>query len=213
MGRNGEADLDKTLPRGELSIFAATRWDMRVLLSAVGHLTSTIIEARIGQRYDFWKDSLAFGKPTHNRNLQFTSIQSLISWHFASPRSVGTPLFGTIVFLYARHERNHRTRTSVSASDLPPLPAGPPARQRRFSLRSGWQTLSRFRSRSRRECAGPCASANREGNPRTGRSSDSPFESLLQRVSRAAGRKALSIIRPAACVLLQQRHGGYRGIH
>src|SRR6266568_8058164 len=82
-------------------------------------------------------------------------IQSLISWHFASPRSVGTSLFGTIVFLYARH----RTRTSVSASDLPPLPAGPPARQRRFSLRSGWQTLSRFRSRSRRECAGPCASA------------------------------------------------------
>src|SRR5438128_2200657 len=107
MGRNGEADLDRTLPRGELSIFAATRWDMRVLLSAVGHLTSTIIEARIG-------------------------------------------------------------------------------------------------SRAGRECAGPCASANREGNPRTGRTSNSPFESLLQRVSRAAGRKALSIIRPAACVLLQQ---------
>src|SRR6266436_1340856 len=39
MGRNGEADLDRTLPRGELSIFAATRWDMRVLLSAVGQLT------------------------------------------------------------------------------------------------------------------------------------------------------------------------------
>ena len=70
MGRNGEADLDRTLPRGELSIFAATRWDMRVLISAVGHLTSTIIEARIGQCYDFWKDSLAFGKPARNRNLQ-----------------------------------------------------------------------------------------------------------------------------------------------
>src|SRR5437762_11608337 len=68
MGRNGEADLDETLPRGELSIFAATRWDMRVLLSAVGHLSSTCIEARIGQRYDFWKDSLAFGNPTPNRN-------------------------------------------------------------------------------------------------------------------------------------------------
>src|SRR5438132_8520359 len=145
MGRNGEADLDKTLPRGELSIFAATRWDMRVLLSAVGHLTSTIIEARIGQRYDFWKDSLAFGKPTHNRNLQFTShpVPDFEGTSQARVR-LGTPLFGTIVFLYARHERNHRARTSVSASDLPPLPAGPPARQRRFSLRSGRQTLSYF---------------------------------------------------------------------
>src|SRR6266446_5857211 len=131
-------------------------------------------------------------------------IQFLISRALRKPVRLGTPLFGTIVFLYAGHERNHRARTSVSASDLPPLPAGPPARQRRFSLRSGRQTLSRFRSRSGRECAGPCASANREGNPRTGRTSNSPFESLLQRVSRAAGRKALSIIRPAACVLLQQ---------
>src|SRR5438093_4710997 len=87
-------------------------------------------------------------------------IQSLISWHFASPRSVGTSLFGTIVFLYARHERNHRTRTSVSASDLPPLPDGPQARQRRFSLRSGRQKLSRFRCRYGLEFAVPFATAN-----------------------------------------------------
>jgi len=43
-------------------------------------LTSTIIEARIGQCYDFWKDSLAFGKPARNRNLQVhIPDQSLIS--------------------------------------------------------------------------------------------------------------------------------------
>src|SRR5438445_13003559 len=129
MGRNGEADLDKTRARGELSIFAGTRWDMRVLLSAVGHLTSTIIEARIGQRYDFWKDSLAFGKPTHNRNFQFTShpVPDFEGTSQARVR-LGTPLFATIVFLYflyARHERNHRARMPVSASDLPPLHAGP----------------------------------------------------------------------------------------
>src|SRR6266566_1177682 len=99
MGRNGEADLDRTLPRGELSIFAATRWDMRVLLSAVGHLTSTIIEARIGQCYDFWKDSLAFGKPARNRNLQVHIPRSVPDFmHLASPRSAVTPVFGTIVF-------------------------------------------------------------------------------------------------------------------
>src|SRR5947208_15870893 len=99
MGRNVEADLDRTLPRGELSIFAATRWDMRVLLSAVGHLTSALIEARIGQRYDFWKDSLAFGKPTHNRNLQFTSdpVPDFVGTSPARLR-IGTPLIGTIVF-------------------------------------------------------------------------------------------------------------------
>src|SRR5215470_4414055 len=37
--------IQRTLPRGKLSTFAATRWDMRGLLSAVETLTSTIIEA------------------------------------------------------------------------------------------------------------------------------------------------------------------------
>src|SRR5438552_19063887 len=113
MGRNGEADLDRTLPRGELSIFAATRWDMRVLISAVGHSTSTIIEPCVTC------NAMIFGRILlHLVSLLVTElytptspIQSLISWHFESPRSVGTLLFGTIVLFYARYERNHRART------------------------------------------------------------------------------------------------------
>src|SRR5438132_10328316 len=179
MGRNGEADLDKTLPRGELSIFAATRWDMRVLLSAVGHLTSTIIAARIGQRYDFWKDSLAFGKPTHNRNLQFTS--------HPVPDFEGTSQARSVRYAPLRYNRLSLCQTRTKSSSANVSFCFRPTTATRWSSSAAKAFFSTiwtanailFRSRSGRECAGPCASANRDGNPLSGRESNSPSEYLL----------------------------------
>jgi len=58
-----------------LSIFTATRWDMRVLLSAVENLTSTIIEGQYRRCYGFWKDPLAFGKRRYSKGLPMKGLR------------------------------------------------------------------------------------------------------------------------------------------
>ena len=108
--------------------------------------------------------------------------------------------------------RHPDARSAARAPDLPAAAGGVRARQRPASVRRRRPRVPRLRVGHRRRVARARASGARGGDRRPGGDAAAHVEPLLPPVSGRGGRAAGGALRPAARVLLQQRHRGHRGV-